>query len=37
MTNKKVTFWRAGSDGAKESHDYGFKSHVRCNLQDELL
>ena len=29
--------WRSSSDGAQRSYDCGFKSHVRCNLQGELL
>ena len=28
-----VSLWRLGNDGAQQSYECAFKSHVRCNLQ----
>ena len=32
-----MALWRISSDGAQQSYDSGFNSHLRCNLQGELL
>ena len=37
MIIPKMKMWRSGSDGAQQSYDCWIKSHVRCNLQGELL
>ena len=37
LRDSLVELWRIGSDGTQQSSDYGFKSHMRCNFQGELL